>query len=166
MTTISTGAGARTALGQLSENLPFMARNLHTLMRVESDRILGELGLEAGSIGILFVVAGNPGISQNDVAVATVLNKTAVATIVKRLDARGLLSRQRSAEDARVKFLFLTDRGRETMDRAATMLDALHARAFADVAPEHREIFFRVSTAVIGSLGQWTLTEDTAPFGR
>jgi DNA-binding MarR family transcriptional regulator len=154
MTKVLTESGGAVSLGLLAVNLPFIVRNLQTIIRLEGDAIRGELELRAGSIGILFVVAENPGISQNDIATANVLNKTAVANIVKPLEAASLLTRHRSPKDARVKVLSLTAKGRRLMKRAETLLDDLHKRAFAHVSPTDRETFFRVCTRVIANLDE------------
>jgi DNA-binding MarR family transcriptional regulator len=154
VTNVLTENGVAVSLGLLAVNLPFMVRNLQTLIRLEGDAIRGELELKAGSIGILFVIAENPGISQNDIATATVLNKTAVANIVKPLEAALLLCRHRSSEDARVNVLSLTAKGRRLMKRAEALLDDLHERAFAHVSQTEREAFFRVCTRVIANLDE------------
>ena len=154
MTKVLTESGGAVSLGLLAVNLPFIVRNLQTIIRLEGDAIRGELELRAGSIGILFVVAENPGISQNDIATANVLNKTAVANIVKPLEAALLLSRHRSSKDARIKVLSLTAKGRRVMKRAEALLDDLHERAFAQVSQTERETFFRVCTRVIANLDE------------
>lgn len=157
MTKVLTENGA-VSLGLLAVNLPFMVRNLQTLIRLEGDAIRGTLELKAGSIGILFIIARNPGISQNDIATATVLNKTAVANIVKPLEAAKLLLRHRSPRDGRLNVLDLTAKGRLLMKRAESLLDDLHQRAFAHVSQTDRQTFFRVCTRVIANL------DDTVKF--
>jgi DNA-binding MarR family transcriptional regulator len=142
--------GATTGL--LNANLPFTVRNLHTLLRLESDQIVDELELPVGGVSVLFVIADNPGISQNDIAAATALHKTAIANIVKPMVADGLISRHRSPADTRVNVLSLTPKGLHTSQRAELMLAALHERAFAQIPRTDRDIFFTVCAQLIVSL--------------
>ena len=152
MTEIVTEDGRTLALGRLAADLNFVTRILWAPIRAEGDRIRAELNLSAGAIGVLFVVAANPGVSQNDVATATRLHKTAVANLVKPMEAAGLLSRVRSHDDARVNLLRVTESGQKLMALAQAMLDDFHQRAFDGISIGDRKTFYRVCAQIIETL--------------
>lgn len=153
MTKLFTKSGAELSLGRLVVNLPFMLRNLHTLVRQETEAIRSDLSLPAHSVGIMIVVSENPGISQNDLATVMVLNKTAVANCVKPLEAAGLLTRRRQADgDGRYNALFLTDTGRLLLKQSEKLLNNFDRRAFANVSKADQVTFFKVCGQLVANL--------------
>ena len=141
-------------------NLPFVIRNLHAILRLESDVIVDELDLPVGGVSVLFAIAERPGVSQRDVASTTALHKTAIANIVKQLIARELIYRRRSVADARVNALFLTPEGQRIARRAESMLTELRDRAFVRISRSDQDVFFRVSAELIESLRPETQDSD------
>jgi len=63
----------------------------------------------------LQTVNNEPGIDQRTLAGAIGLDTSTVAGVVDRLEARGLLLRNASTEDRRVRQLTLTDEGRQLL---------------------------------------------------
>jgi len=131
-------------LGPLAEDLPFMIRNLQAFLRPHSEALRQRLGLEAGMIGILSLVGLNPGLSQNDLAASVALKKSAVTKLVKELEARQLIARQRVAEDRRWNALFLTEQGEAMLGQLRQFSKTLHSQLFKDIDPADRAIFFQV----------------------
>ena len=63
----------------------------------------------------LQTVNNQPGVDQRTLARAIGLDTSTVAGVVDRLESRGLLLRNASAEDRRVRQLTLTDEGRQLL---------------------------------------------------
>ena len=87
------------------------------------------VGLTTGQVtefAVLSIVRGNPGINQRALADALAVAPPNLATLLDRLEARGLLARQRSTEDKRVQHVALTAQGVRLYGRA------LKAAAVAD----------------------------------
>ena len=81
--------------------------------------------LEAGVVplswyDVLFALYDAPGqrLRMNELASAIVLSRSGLTRLVDRLEAEGLLMRERSASDRRGAFAVLTEKGIEAMRRA------------------------------------------------
>lgn len=68
---------------------------------------------------MLSAVADAPGCSVNDIAVATMTDRSSAAAVVERLAARGLVVRTRAADDRRRAAVTLSASGRRALGRAA-----------------------------------------------
>ena len=81
--------------------------------------------LEAGVVplswyDVLFALYDAPGqrLRMNELASAIVLSRSGLTRLVDRLEAEGLLTRERSASDRRGAFAVLTEKGIEAMREA------------------------------------------------
>ncbi len=72
--------------------------------------------------------------SQAELARATNVHPMQVSQVVKILTAKGLLSRGRRADDARMHSLELTEAGMALADRALPLVEIAHEAFFADSA--------------------------------
>jgi len=87
----------------------------HELQRV-SKRMVGRMGLTAPQRLAVRFIGRHPGLTLGKLAELLHLHPGTVTGIVKRLEASGLATRVRSAEDTRRMHLTLTTKGR-TVDR-------------------------------------------------
>ncbi len=73
-------------------------------------------GLPTGSLTVMALVAANPGSSQAALAEQAGITGPSLVGIIDELEKRGLVARERSAEDRRRNMLVLSAKGQETMD--------------------------------------------------
>ena len=74
-----------------------------------------ELGLTPPEVGLLRMIAGAPGRSQQAVAADMGVVPSRVVAILDTLDHKGLVERRQSATDRRHHALHLTDGGRQVL---------------------------------------------------
>lgn len=137
-------ARTRVILGPLARDLPFMTRNLHSMLRSFGASIRGPLQLESGSIGILSLIWVNPGISQNDLAENLAMKKSAVAKLVKSLEKQGCLERERVPGDRRMNAITLTSKGHAMIASIRELSMPLNEEIVEGIAEDDLEAFFRV----------------------
>ncbi|MCA2011242.1 MarR family transcriptional regulator [Cereibacter sphaeroides] len=147
-------SGAVIRAGWLSQDLPFLSRSLRYLIRGQGDELRHDHDLESGDIGVLAVVASNPGVTQNDLAASLVLKKSAVTRVVQRLEKRGFLTRRRSPQDRRANLLTLTETGEAVSARLRAATQAKHDQWFETIAPEERAVFFDVLFRLVDHLAE------------
>jgi len=84
-----------------------------------------EVSLEVSSVqyGVLAVLARRPGASQRELGDELDLDRSTIADLVSRLEARGLIERERSAGDRRRNHLGLTRQGAEELARLRPHVD-------------------------------------------
>jgi MarR family transcriptional regulator, lower aerobic nicotinate degradation pathway regulator len=98
-------------------------------------------GLTPVQYGALQTVANAPGLDQRTLARTIGLDTSTIGGVVDRLEARGLLLRNASPEDRRVRLLTLTAAGRELL--AAAVPSMLRAQErMLDPLPKHERAEF------------------------
>ena len=99
-------------LGPLRESLPFLTRALRAHIRGENAVFFSDFDALQGEIVVICLIGENPGASQNDIASTLVFKKSAVTKLIKSLEDRGLVRREKVAADKRYNALTLTAAGR------------------------------------------------------
>ena len=97
----------------------------------ELDTVYSRFGVSDGEFDVLATLrrAGEPfELTPSQLAASTMVTSGAVSKRLDRLEAAGLVSRERSATDGRGRVVRLTSAGRELIDEAFT----------AHIANEHR----------------------------
>ncbi len=123
---------------------PLMGSVLHLLHRagqaadVLFAREIPESELTPRQYAVLAVLADNENVSQTDLVNATGIDRSTLAEIVKRLTARGLLSRRRSRLDARAYAVRLTPEGHQVLAAARPKVAKIEERLLQALAPERR----------------------------
>ncbi|TKW65710.1 MAG: winged helix-turn-helix transcriptional regulator [Paracoccus denitrificans] len=126
----------RIELGYLSRDLSFISRVLHAHVRWAHADLDPDSETLGGRAALLGVIALNPGISQNDLATAVVLKKSAVTKFITEMEAEGLVIREKPKSDRRYNALRLSPAGQRRWnlqksrmhDQQQTLLEPLNGR--------------------------------------
>jgi DNA-binding MarR family transcriptional regulator len=83
--------------------------------------LVAERGLPLSHYEVLLRLAGAPGarLRMQELAASVLLSKSGLSRLVDRLEAAGLVRRERCPSDRRGAFAVLTDQGRSVLRRAA-----------------------------------------------
>lgn len=119
-------ASVQTDQSALLELVGYNIRRAYLVIQALFDEEMEKHDLRQAEFAVLSIVRGNPGINQRALADALAVAPPNLATLLDRLEARGLLARQRSTEDKRVQHVALTAQGVRLYGRA------LKAAAVAD----------------------------------
>jgi DNA-binding MarR family transcriptional regulator len=92
-------------------------------------------GLSAAQVFVLSVVIDAPGCSVNDIAAATMTDRSSAAAVVDRLVENGHLVRRQADDDRRRAAISITPAGRRAMKRASPPPTALLIAALRRVDP-------------------------------
>jgi DNA-binding MarR family transcriptional regulator len=98
-----------------------------------------------------------PRLEQNELCDILTLDRATMATLLVRLEEKGLVRRATSAADRRRKHVALTARGRRTLAAMAPVLDRIQQRILAPLAPADRSAFGRMLKTLVD-------THAAAPF--
>ena len=105
----------------------YVARRLHQAYTAAWVRLVDPV-LTGPQFAVLTAVDAFPGAEQGSLASSVALDRSTMGSIVRRLEDRGLIVRERPAEDGRKRLLRLTPEGEATLretDRRARDLDQL-----------------------------------------
>jgi DNA-binding MarR family transcriptional regulator len=107
--------------------------------------------------GMLTALAATPGLDQKALGLEVGLDRTNTADVVKRLEARGLVTRTPSQTDGRVKHVFITAEGKKITKAMYGDMIASQERLLAPLPESDRRQFLELLR---------TLVEANNEFGR
>jgi len=113
----------------------------HLLRRHSDQLLLEQAGVTTAQAAILSVVGNAPGCPQREIARRLRLGEPAVVTGVNRLLEAGLITRTRSARDARAAALSLTSKGVEVTERAQGSIGTINQLVLDALGPAGRTRF-------------------------
>lgn len=139
-------------LGPLEDFIGFHLRLAQEASFRAFARRVGGRRLRPSRFAIMALIAENPGISQTALSQASARDKSTLTTALDDLVARGLVLRERSAEDRRSYALTLTARGRQVLARLMTHA-AAHDRQLDElVGPAGKVALLRLLRRIIQGL--------------
>lgn len=105
-----------------------MSMAQHRLLK-NTDAVFGKaLGISMAQLGVLFILEMNPGAILKEMSEALGINKSAITTLIDRMEGAGLVRRQPSDQDGRAVHLFATSEGLAKAAAARPILARLNAR--------------------------------------
>nr|WP_254700096.1 MarR family transcriptional regulator [Trinickia violacea] len=111
-------AGEQADQSELLDLVGYNIRRAYIVIQALFDKEMEKHELRQAEFSVLSVLKGNPGINQRALAEALAVAPPNLATLLDRLEARGLLTRQRSVDDKRVQHVELTTQGARLYGRA------------------------------------------------
>jgi DNA-binding MarR family transcriptional regulator len=108
----------------------FWINRVYQSTRAEMYRLFAEQGEEVTPEQwmVLIRLWEKDAVSQSELSDATLRDAPTMSRILRGMEARGIVQRRRSAEDARVQIVQLTRRGRALKDKLVPVARALVAR--------------------------------------
>jgi DNA-binding MarR family transcriptional regulator len=110
---------------------------------------------------VLTALENNEGVSQTALVEMTGIDRSTLAEMVRRMLERGLLSRERTEEDARANAVAITNNGRKALKSARTAADRAEKRFLEALPPSERGKFIK-SLVAIATAGDAFATNGAA----
>jgi MarR family transcriptional regulator, lower aerobic nicotinate degradation pathway regulator len=134
-------AATETLRSQLSDRPGHLIRRLHQIHVAMFLEECAAYSLTPVQYAVMTVLAVQPGLDQISIANEAAIDRTNVADVLARLEERGIVNREVSPADRRMKLAVLTDEGaRITRDMEAAMQRA-QDRFLAPLSAERRAEF-------------------------
>jgi len=105
---------------------------------------------------VLWAVHEKPGIEQAQLGQRAAIDKATLASLLLRMEQRGLIRRTVDATDRRRRLLELTEEGKRTLRRSIPIADAVDSQLLSRLTPEERGELHRL-------LGKLASTADEPP---
>ena len=153
----------RIDLGYLSRDLSFMSRVLHAHVRWANADLAPERETLSGSAALLGVIALNPGISQNDLATAVVLKKSAVTKFISEMEAEGLVIREKPKADRRYYALRLSPAGEKRWSKLQQRMRNQQEPLLAPLSGRERDKLFQLLGRLIINFADQLDGSETRP---
>jgi DNA-binding MarR family transcriptional regulator len=109
----------------LAANTGYLVARAHVQSRLQAQSQLAGLSLHPRDFGVLAVIGRDEPCSQNHIATSLGVSDPAILPALDGLEARGLLTRARNADDRRLSDVRLTPEGRSVFRAAGKQARAL-----------------------------------------
>lgn len=125
---------------------------LHRALQLALDIYAEETG--AGAVtqrqfAVLAAAATGDGLTQSSLVKMTGIDRSTLADMVSRMTEKSLLSRQRSATDARANTVALTAQGRAVLEAARPKVMKADLRILDKISPAKRDGFLKLLHALV-----------------
>ena len=107
-------------------------------------RFLENQGLTMAQFDVLVTLGDTPGMTCKDLGAWSLTTKGTLLPILDRLEAKGLVSRSKGAEDRRQTIIFLTDAGQTLYQQVFTAYLAETGPRLAVFSPEEHDELVRL----------------------
>jgi len=107
---------------ELCDEVLVSLRRLIRAVDLHSRRLAGECGLTGPQALLLKAIINEPGLSAGALARQVSLSQATITDILKRLEQRELVRRERAESDRRKVFVFATDKAKSIIDAAPPLL--------------------------------------------
>lgn len=125
------------------------------------NRSIGDLGITARQYAVLSVVDGLQDPSQTRICEISGIDRSTLADIVRRLVSRGLLTRRRTRDDARMYAVRIAPEGRSVLEKAQPIARKVDAAVLSCLTEIERETLNRLLQKVVPQSD--VLQDDQAP---
>jgi DNA-binding MarR family transcriptional regulator len=133
-------------LGILPDLLGYHLRRAHVAVFQDFARAMAGLDVTPGQVGVLQVIAANPGLSQTALGRALGIDRSTVVAVIDRLEGRGLVVRALSPNDRRSHALRLSAAGEKALGEIERRVRAHEKRIARALDPAERAQLIRLLT--------------------
>jgi DNA-binding MarR family transcriptional regulator len=118
-----------------------MVKQVELVVRSHLDELVRPSGITALQYTALTVLERHDGLSAAQLARDSFVTAQSIADVVRSLESRGLIRRERNPRNRRELLILLTDEGREVLDRHAGPVRELEERMVRDLTDRQAEQF-------------------------
>ena len=133
---------------------PMAGRLLHLehMRRYLIHSLAANEGLSWEAMRMLQHINRFPGCIQADLSNAVRVTAAAVTQSTKKLEAQGMIVKKTSEDNLRIKRLYITDKGRELLDKGTVIFDKTDNVMFCGFSDEELEDFMRFIDRIVKNL--------------
>ncbi|MGX1273804.1 MarR family winged helix-turn-helix transcriptional regulator [Streptomyces phaeoluteigriseus] len=122
-------------------SLLYMVKQVELAVRSHLDELVRPSGITALQYTALTVLERHDGLSAAQLARDSFVTAQSIADVVRSLENRGLIRRERNPRNRRELLILLTDEGRQVLDRHAGPVRELEERMVRDLTGRQAEQF-------------------------
>jgi DNA-binding MarR family transcriptional regulator len=124
-----------------SPSLLYMVKQVELVVRSHLDELVKPSGITALQYTALTVLERHDGLSAAQLARDSFVTAQSIADLVRSLENRGLVRRERNPHNRRELLILLTDSGRELLEQFAAPVRDLEERMVRDLTAHQTEQF-------------------------
>jgi DNA-binding MarR family transcriptional regulator len=128
-------------LHDLTHRPGFLLRKAHQVAVAIFSEEIGKLNLTPPQHNVLSALMANPGCHQTEIGRIVGYDRATVGAVLAGLESRGLVERQGSELDRRLKVLNLTRKGQSLLNTSNAAMDRINQRILEPLAVHERPMF-------------------------
>ena len=128
----------------LRRYVPHLITRLANRWAADQSAALAELGWNATMMRILACLSAHKELTINELSVLSVTEQSTTSRTTENLVSAGLVSREISDSDQRVRTVFLTDLGTAKLQEISPLVNGLYDNLTKDIDPQDLETCIRV----------------------
>ncbi|MER5748721.1 MarR family transcriptional regulator [Streptomyces sp. NPDC002088] len=127
-------------------SLLYMVKQVELVVRSHLDELVKPSGITALQYTALTVLERHDGLSAAQLARDSFVTAQSIADLVRSLESRGLIRRERNPRNRRELLILLTDAGRDLLAHHATAVRELEERMLRNLTAHQTEQFRKALT--------------------
>lgn len=141
----------------LERILPYLANRLTFRMNQLLNKDLRKHGLTIANWRVLAVLDFNEKASVNELAAYAMIEQSTLSRLITRMEADGLVQRERVDSDGRIRSISMTAPGRRKYETVRALTLAHAERATTGLSDEDKRIFERIISVMRSNLDTYPL---------
>lgn len=141
----------------LERILPYLANRLTFRMNQLLNKDLRKHGLTIANWRVLAVLDFNEKASVNELATYAMIEQSTLSRLITRMEADGLVQRERIDGDGRVRSISMTAEGRKKFETVRALTLAHAERATIGLSDEEKRVFERIISVMRSNLDKHPL---------
>ena len=134
-------------------SLPSLISHIHTLSAEFTSRRLAEKGNFVSSHGfILYLLSQRGRMKMGELAQVINRNKSTTTALIKKLRDEGLIKEETDESDSRMKYVSLTEKGKEYNTLTAAISRELLETYYRGFSPDEKEELLRLLVKLNGNI--------------
>lgn len=160
-TTANGKAGSKESVietGHLWQRPGFLIRRLNQIHIALFFECCKDFAITPVQYGLLTTLSEQPNLDQTSLCAEVGVDRTTMADVLRRLEERGLVKREPSATDGRVKIANITAQGRETMKEMYASMREAQVRFLSPLGPREKATFIAMMMKLVEGNNQYGRT--------
>ena len=132
-----------------------LIRRMHQASQVIFDSHVAAAGFELTSVqfAALTVIAAQPGLDQATLAREISFDRATTGGVIERLEIKGLIRREVSAQDRRARLLYLERSGEEMLENVIPLAREAQRAMLSGLTASERAIFLQLTSKALAHVG-------------
>lgn len=130
------------------------------LLRQRFNRVVNEAGLFSGQQHIILLLSKNEGLTVSQISSALEITPATVSVSIKRMEKAGFVFRRADENDARIAKIYLSEKGKSTLQGICEKINALEEIISKGMTKEEKEMLSYLLERVVSNLGEKEMIDN------
>ena len=148
--------------GETEKSLLMLFGQVAHLQLLQAYNLLETFGVHPKQVPVLMILKHHEGLSQRELVDILCVKAPTVAVTVKRLERAGYVERRRDAADQRVSRIYLTEYGKQAIEKIPSHMKQVEEKAIEGFTPEEILLMRRLLLQMRDNL---TTSSESSPGG-